>query len=128
MKLPPPFRALLLLAALAPFPARLDAKIGALGHIIPAGDLLVLPGPGDTVDRVLVKEGDLLQPGPPPTLLPPPPPPPTPPQPAQPPPRPAARPREAHGGEAERRGRCRRRVRPPRQPRRDARRDRGFRR
>jgi multidrug resistance efflux pump len=63
MKLPPPFRALLLLAALAPFPARLDAKIGALGHIIPAGDLLVLPGPGDTVDRVIVKEGDLVEAG-----------------------------------------------------------------
>lgn len=63
MKLPPSFRALLLLAALAPFPARLDAKIGALGHIIPAGDLLTLAGPGDAVASVLVKEGDLVEAG-----------------------------------------------------------------
>lgn len=63
MKLPPSSRALLLLAALAAFSTRLDAKIGALGHIIPAGDLLVLPGAGDTVARVLVKEGDLVEAG-----------------------------------------------------------------
>lgn len=63
MKLPLPPRASVLFASLALLSAPLHAKIGALGHIIPAGDLLNLASPGDAVGAVLVKEGDLVEPG-----------------------------------------------------------------
>ena len=56
-------RVALLLAALALTGARLDAKIGALGRIIPAGDVVNLPGAGDAVTAILVKEGDLVETG-----------------------------------------------------------------
>lgn len=56
-------RALALLAALVAAGARLDAKIGALGRIIPAGDVVSLPGAGDAVTAILVKEGDVVEAG-----------------------------------------------------------------
>jgi multidrug resistance efflux pump len=61
----PPFslRTLVLLAALVPVPAQLHAKIGALGRIIPAGDLLVLSGGAEAVSAVSVKEGSLVDAG-----------------------------------------------------------------
>jgi HlyD family secretion protein len=39
------------------------AKIGALGRIVPAGDILALSGPADTVSSILVKEGDVVEAG-----------------------------------------------------------------
>ncbi len=63
MKLPLSLRASVLFASLALFASPLAAKIGALGHIIPAGDLLTLANPGDAVGSVAVKEGDLVESG-----------------------------------------------------------------
>ena len=56
-------RVAVLLAALAVAGVRLDAKIGALGRVIPAGDIISLPGAGDIVTAILVKEGDLVEAG-----------------------------------------------------------------
>lgn len=61
--LPFPLRALALLVMLVPLTGRLDAKIGALGRIIPAGDILYLPGNGDAVAVLHVKEGDVVEAG-----------------------------------------------------------------
>jgi len=63
MKKSLPLRAVVLLVALVVTGARLDAKVGALGRIIPAGDVLNLPGAGDIVTAVLVKEGDVVEAG-----------------------------------------------------------------
>ncbi|PTX91676.1 efflux RND transporter periplasmic adaptor subunit [Opitutus sp. ER46] len=41
----------------------LEAKIGALGRIMPAGDILNLPGTGDAVATVHVKEGEQVAAG-----------------------------------------------------------------
>lgn len=62
MKSFPLYSAALLLVALAAPAARLEAKIGALGRIIPAGDLLNLSG-ADVVAVVHVKEGDVVEQG-----------------------------------------------------------------
>jgi HlyD family secretion protein len=56
-----PFRGLLALAVLLPLTAKLEAKIGALGRIIPEGDILNLPGTGDAVATIHVKEGDVVE-------------------------------------------------------------------
>lgn len=56
-------RTVVLLAALAAGAARLDAKIGALGRIIPAGDVVNLPGAGDVATVIHVKEGDVVEAG-----------------------------------------------------------------
>ncbi|HVS51212.1 MAG TPA: efflux RND transporter periplasmic adaptor subunit [Opitutaceae bacterium] len=56
-------RGFLALACLLPLAARLDAKIGALGRIIPEGDILNLAGTGDAVAIVHVKEGDVVEAG-----------------------------------------------------------------
>lgn len=63
MKLPLLFRTAFLLAALALAGAPLAAKIGALGRIIPAGDIINLPGAGDAVTSIMVKEGDVVEAG-----------------------------------------------------------------
>ncbi len=63
MKFLPLSRVALLLAGLAFAGVRLDAKIGALGRIIPAGDVINLPGAGDAVTAILVKEGDVVEAG-----------------------------------------------------------------
>ena len=63
MKFPVLSRVAVLLAALALTGTRLDAKIGALGRVIPAGDVMNLPGAGDIVTAILVKEGDLVEAG-----------------------------------------------------------------
>lgn len=63
MKSLPLLRIAALLAALAATGARLEAKIGALGRVIPAGDVLNLPGAGDAVTAILVKEGDVVEAG-----------------------------------------------------------------
>jgi multidrug resistance efflux pump len=60
---PLPLRILVLLFVMVPLSARLEAKIGALGRIIPAGDILNLPGNGDAVAVVHVKEGDVVDAG-----------------------------------------------------------------
>lgn len=60
MKSLPLLHAVLLSVALAAPVARLDAKIGALGRIIPAGDLINLAGVG-VVAVVHVKEGDVVE-------------------------------------------------------------------
>lgn len=57
------FSAAVLLAGLVATGVRLEAKIGALGRIIPAGDIVNLPGAGDAVTKILVKEGDLVEAG-----------------------------------------------------------------
>jgi HlyD family secretion protein len=63
MNLPLSLRAVLLLAALTAPCAPLAAKVGALGRIIPAGDVMHLPGAGDAVTAIHVKEGDLVEAG-----------------------------------------------------------------
>src|SRR5437762_3346611 len=54
-------RVVALLFTLLPLTGRLEAKIGALGRIIPAGDILYLSGSGDVVSEIHVKEGQVVE-------------------------------------------------------------------
>ncbi|MEY2878070.1 MAG: hypothetical protein RLZZ15_450 [Verrucomicrobiota bacterium] len=63
MKLSLSVRALALALALLAPGARLEAKVGALGRIIPAGDLITLGGDGSAVAAIHVKEGDVVAAG-----------------------------------------------------------------
>jgi multidrug resistance efflux pump len=63
MKFPLTLRVIVLLVGFVAAGARLDAKIGALGRVIPAGDVINLPGAGDIVTAIHVKEGDLVEAG-----------------------------------------------------------------
>lgn len=58
--LPLPVRLFAASIALLSLSGRLEAKIGALGRVIPAGDILNLPGNGDAISEVHAKEGDVV--------------------------------------------------------------------